>query len=193
MSFCISLWSHCSFGTSSHTSQLCLIDVSTRIFPYFFFFLFSNLDQEDPRWTCSLADPDVKMDSPSSLDFLLLSLCHDDTERCTRTCSWTEKCFENGSYIVLFPANSFLRYFRCLAAYSTTSEEAAESVLRAQESLLSTLQSWFHPKEKHVAASASRVWYGAEISVSLLRQAFQVYPEHLRPHQEISPWPSAVL
>lgn len=40
MSFCISLWSHCSFGTSSHTSQLCLIDVSTRIFPYFFFFFF---------------------------------------------------------------------------------------------------------------------------------------------------------
>ncbi|XP_076238062.1 uncharacterized protein LOC143181510 [Calliopsis andreniformis] len=73
------------------------------------------------------------------------------------------------------------------------SQEPAEGVLREQESLLSALQPRLHPKEKHDAAPASRVRHGTQIPVPLLRQAIQVHPEHLRPHQEVPPRPSPVL
>lgn len=88
------------------------------------------------------------------------------------------------------PLTRSIRYFRCLRERN---QEEAESVLGEQESLLPTVQPWLHPKEKHDAASASRVRHGAEISVSLLRQALQVHTEHIRPHQEVSSWPSVVL
>ncbi|XP_076172973.1 uncharacterized protein LOC143149453 [Ptiloglossa arizonensis] len=73
------------------------------------------------------------------------------------------------------------------------SQAAAESVLREQESLLSTLQSRLHAKEKHDTASAPRVRHGAEIPMPLLRETLQVHPEHLRPHQEVPSWPGVVL
>ena len=73
------------------------------------------------------------MDFPSSLNFLLLCLYHDDSERCT---PGPDSASKTAPYVVPFPANTFLRYFRCLPERA---KEAAESVFREQESLLPAL------------------------------------------------------
>ncbi|XP_076383044.1 uncharacterized protein LOC117221210 isoform X5 [Megalopta genalis] len=72
-------------------------------------------------------------------------------------------------------------------------QAAQESVLREQESLLSTLQPWLHVKEKHDPPPAPRVRHGAQVPVPVLREAVQVHPEHLRPHQEVPSRPSSLL
>lgn len=81
------------------------------------------------------------------------------------------------------PLTWLFEFFRCS---SKRRQETAQSVLREQESLLSALQPRLHPEEEHDAAPAPRVRHGAQVPVSLLRQALQVYPEHLRAHPKVS-------
>lgn len=98
--------------------------------------------------------------------------------------------FRNAEQPVLPAANTFLRSFRYVPVRS---QEPAEGVLGEQEPLLPAVQPWLHPKEKHDATPAPRVRHGAQVPVPLLRQAIQVHPEHIRPHQEVPPRPAAVL
>lgn len=88
------------------------------------------------------------------------------------------------------PLTWLFEFFRCSPERR---QETAQSVLREQESLLSALQPWLHPEEEHDAASAPRVRHGAQVPVSLLRQALQVYAEHLRAHPKVSSRSGIVL
>lgn len=88
------------------------------------------------------------------------------------------------------PLTWLFEFFRCSPERR---QETAQSVLREQESLLSALQPRFHPEEEHDAASAPRVRHGAQVPVSLLRQALQVHAEHLRAHPKISSRSGIVL
>lgn len=81
-------------------------------------------------------------------------------------------------------------FFRCP---SERHQEAAQSVLREQESLLPTLQPRFYPEEEHDAASTPRVRHGAQVSVPVLRQTLEIHAEHLRAYPKVSSRSSLVL
>lgn len=85
--------------------------------------------------------------------------------------------------------NRLFEFFRC----SSERPEAAQRVLREQESLLPALQPRLHTEKEHDAAPASRMRYGAQVPVPVLQQALQVHAEHLRAHPKVSSRSGAVF